>query len=544
MKKTILFCVLALTSPIVLANSNVGQEPVLSQSVVKSLTQQNKAQLRANKGNVEQFYQSFYAAHPDASFVWLDQGKMTPRAEKALEMLRASHHKGLFPARYHVAAIDALLASDLTDVNNQQTLDLLMTDAMLSYLRDISVGQPELIAIETKNWLLPRDPFDAVAALKLVLASDDMASEVALFEPNHTQYQQLVKSLGQLLDNTDFSAPETQVKVGGKLSLNDSGANVTALNNRLIELGFLAENHHDQKTFDAKTKAAVQAFQRAHLLEPDGVVGRRTQLELNKTNRDRVTQLMTNIERWRWMPKDLGQHYLVVDIPSFEYYVVKDGQETVRAKTIVGKAQRSTPVFMAPMNHIVFAPYWHVPRSMAVKDQLPKLKQDPERLARSKIRIYDKAGNEIDPTMVDWSQYNTSNFPYQLRQDPGNYNALGKVKFMFPNKHAIYLHDTPQKSLFGKTERTFSSGCIRIENPVELAEYFLKDQDWKVDQVKKAYDGDKERTVRLKEDMRFPVYTIYMTAAVNPDGQTVYRSDIYDRDPAMQKAIDKLIGNL
>lgn len=544
MKKTILFCVIALTSPAVFANNVATETPAFSQISVQAIVKENNLKLRANKGDVTKFYADYALANPSAEQIWLVKDKLSKQGQKALALLEKSDQKGLFSNNYHIAEMKALLQGDMSNVDNQKLLDLLMTDAMLSYLRDVSVGQPELIVVEKKNWLLPRDSFDSAAELLNIIAAEDLEQQAALVEPKHHQYQALVKKLQTLLSQTDFSAPETQVKVGGKLSLNDQGTNVVLLNNRLIELGYLATDHQDQQKFDAMTKEAVQKFQRTHLLEPDGVVGRRTQQELNKTQKDRATQLIANIERWRWMPKDLGQHYLMVDIPSFEYYVVKDGKETVRAKTIVGKSQRSTPVFMAPMNHIVFAPYWHVPRSMAVKDQLPKLKRDPERLARSNIRIYDKDGNEIDPVMVDWSQYNNNNFPYRLRQDPGTYNALGKVKFMFPNKHAIYLHDTPQKSLFGKTERTFSSGCIRIENPIELAEYFLKDQDWKLDKIKKAYDGSSERTIRLKEDMRFPVYTIYMTAAVNGDDELVYRSDIYDRDGALQQKIAKLSDNL
>jgi len=529
----------------VLANSVETTPTNISQTIVKNLTQQSKVTLRANKGDVDRFYADFYVANPTQSFVWLDDGKMTSRSKEVLSLLEKSNYKGLFAKNYHVGKINELLVSDdLSNVENQQLLDLLMTDAALSYLRDVSVGQPELIVVEQKDWLLPRDKFDSVAQLKNLLSASDLAAQVTVVEPKHEQYQLLLDSLAKVLDSEASDVVETKMAVGGKISLNDQNDKVVLLNNRLVELGYLDTAKKDQKLFDSETKKAVQAFQNEHLLEPDGVVGARTQKELNKTKQDRATQLITNIERWRWMPKDLGQHYLVVDIPSFEYYVMKDGVETVRAKTIVGMAQRSTPVFMAPMNHIVFAPYWNVPRSMAVKDKLPQLKKDPERLARSKIRILDKNGNEIDPNMVDWSQYNANNFPYRLRQDPGTYNALGKVKFMFPNEHAIYLHDTPQKSLFGKTERTFSSGCIRIENPVQLAEYFLKDQDWKVDRIQKAYDGSKEQTVRLKEDMRFPVYTIYMTTAVDTNGKTVYRSDIYDRDGAMQTKIAKLSINL
>lgn len=543
MKKTILFCVLALTSPMILANENVSVTANISHGIIKNLVQQNKVELRAAKGDIDRFYANFYTKNPDKLFVWADDGVVSSSAKKIISELGNSQYKGLFPNNYHIEKLEELSGSVLKNIEDQQLFDLLLTDAALSYLRDISVGQPELIVVEQKGWLLPRDKFDSVIVLNDLIATGNIQEKIAAIEPKHEQYILLLEGLKDMLDDADISVEEISMSVGGKMALGDQNDKVVLLNNRLIELGFLDEGKQDQKNFDSETKLAVQTFQSAHLLEPDGVVGARTQKELNKTKADRLGQLITNIERWRWMPKNLGQHYLVVDIPSFEYYVVKDGIETVRAKTIVGMAQRSTPVFMAPMNHIVFAPYWNVPRSMAVKDKLPQLKSDPERLARSKIRVLDRDGHEIDPTMIDWSQYNNNNFPYRLRQDPGSHNALGKVKFMFPNEHAIYLHDTPQKSLFGKTERTFSSGCIRIENPIELAEYFLQDQDWQVGQIKKAYDGNREKTIRLKEEMRFPVYTIYMTAAVNADGKTIFRSDIYDKDSSMQKKIAKLSGN-
>ena len=284
----------------------------------------------------------------------------------------------------------------------------------------------------------------------------------------------------------------------------------------------------------------VQQFQRDHQLEPDGIVGGQTTRELNLSVDDRIEKIKVNLERWRWMPRSMGDHYIVVDIPGFEYYVVKEGEVTLRAKTVVGKDLRPTPVFSSDMNHIVFSPYWHVPRSMAVKDQLPRLKNDPNIVMNRNIRVFDSKGKEVDPRSVDWSQYNQRNFPYSLRQDPGRNNALGQVKFMFPNSHAIYLHDTPQKYLFERESRMFSSGCIRIENPTELAVYFLEEQGWDENRVQKAYERGRETTVKLPNDKKIPVFTLYMTTKAKKDGTILFRPDIYKRDGSIIAASKRL----
>ncbi len=539
MKKTILsagVAALLLASPVlaedttITTNSIAQVQSKIDQAKIKSIFQNANLKARTSTKKIAEVYTEFYKAHPDQFTIWIQDGAFTPAAENVITVLENSAKKGLVPKNYHIDAIKSAQGN---------AADVLLTEAVLSYMRDLSVGQPELIKAD-KEWLLPRDEFSPETLLVPNLESEKLSQLLQDIEPKHVQYQRIQKALGDVLEKSQLLEKEELFPEGAKLAKGDQGERVKKLRQRLAYLNYPAESGKNELVFDQNLKEAVMAFQKDHLLEPDGVVGARTQKELNLTNKDRVYQLMTNLERWRWMPKDMGSHYLVVDIPGFEYYVMKEGKETMRAKTVVGMAQRSTPVFMASMNHIVFAPYWHVPRSMAVKDKLPQLKRDPERLARSKIRIFDRDGNEIDPTMVDWSQYNTNNFPYRLRQDPGSYNALGKVKFMFPNKHAIYLHDTPQKSLFSKTERTFSSGCIRIENPIELAEYFLKDQDWKVDKIKSAYNGNSEKTIRLKEEMRFPVYTLYMTVNVGDDGAVQYRSDIYSRDGLMRKIFEQM----
>lgn len=314
-----------------------------------------------------------------------------------------------------------------------------------------------------------------------------------------------------------------------------SGERITVMRDRLNYLGYEAG---DADSYDAKMIEAVKAFQRTHLLEPDGAPGRRTIAELNRTNEDRIKQIEINLERWRWMPKSMGEHYVAVDIPGFRYSVMRDGAEVLSARTVVGRGDRKTPVFMSPMSYIVFSPYWHVPRSMAVRDFLPRLKRDPYALNRSRIKVL-RGGQEVDPGSIDWSQYSSNNFPFQLRQDPGDHNSLGRVKFMFPNEHAIYLHDTPSKSLFNRTSRDFSSGCVRIENPEELAEYFLGEAGWDQKRIGAAFKRSSEAHVSLANDKKIPVYTLYMTTRV--EGDTIsFRADIYSKDKVLIETLKRL----
>lgn len=451
-----------------------------------------------------------------------------------LEYLAKSDEEGLNPEDYHLSQIEALLKRGA--IEERAELEALLYDGLFTYMRDMVEGRPHLKRLD-EDWLLEGRQINLTEALGAL--QERGARYLEELAPKYEQYQLLKGALQRYREASLTAEEEHQVPTTATLRAGDRGEAVALLILRLDELGFLKGPVADNNYFSKEVVAAVKAFQQAHLLEPDGVVGRRTFEELNRTLSERIAQIEINLERWRWMPESLGEHYLVVDIPKYEYAVIKEGEELLRAKTVVGMNRRKTPVFSSEMSYIVFSPYWHVPRSMAVKDQLPKLREDPYRLERSNIRIYDREGNEIDPGMVDWDQYTPNNFPFTLRQDPGAYNSLGQVKFMFPNDYAIYLHDTPQRYLFDKTARTFSSGCIRIENPTELAEYLLEDLGWTRERIERAYGRSSEATVRLSDEMKFPVYTLYMTAEAESGGVVHFRPDIYDKDAILLKALNE-----
>ncbi len=457
---------------------------------------------------------------------------LTPKGEALYTALLESEGLGLLPQLYHVGRIENLLQSG--DIGTYQAeLAALLTEAGLSYVRDITQGMPE-VKKQDKDWLLEGRKIDVANTFHQALLSDDVNAALAALEPQYPEYHDLKRALLAFKLKEQGEEPPI-VPQGATIKPGMSGERVRLMRDRLNYLGYDAGH---SSTYDGQMVNAVKDFQRTHLLEPDGAAGKKTITELNRSNAERIQQIQINLERWRWMPESMGEHYVAVDIPGFRYSVVKDGEVVLSARTVVGREGRKTPVFMSPMSYIVFSPYWHVPRSMAVNDFLPRLKRNPYALKASRIRIF-RNGQEIDPGTVDWSQYNRNNFPFQLRQDPGDYNSLGRVKFMFPNEHAIYLHDTPSKSLFNRTSRDFSSGCVRIENPEELAEYFLAEAGWNQSKIKSAFRQSKESHVGLAKDKKIPVYTLYMTTRVNGDSIS-FRADIYNKDRALIKALDSL----
>lgn len=460
-----------------------------------------------------------------------DRG-LTAKGEAIYTILLESEGEGLNPAHYHVGRINNLLRAQSSSMNADE-LNQLLQDGALSYIRDMTMGRPE-IKRKDRDWLLEGRKVDVVQTLLEALQSSDPRVSLQAIAPQYPEYQNHKRALAAFKSREAELEPVIVPK-GSTIKPGMSGDRVIMMRDRLNYLGYEAG---DSTLYDQRMGDAVKAFQRTHLLEPDGAAGTKTITELNRSNDERVQQIQINMERWRWMPETMGDHYVMVDIPGFRYSVMKDGREAISARTVVGREGRKTPVFMSPMSYIVFSPYWHVPRSMAVKDFLPRLKKDPYALTRSKIRVFS-GGKEVDPGTIDWSLYSANKFPFQLRQDPGDHNSLGRVKFMFPNDHAIYLHDTPSKSLFNRTSRDFSSGCVRIENPEELAEYFLGEKGWDQNKIKSAFKRTSEAHVSLNQDKKIPVYTLYMTTRVEGDSIS-FRADIYNKDKVLIEALQSL----
>ena len=288
--------------------------------------------------------------------------------------------------------------------------------------------------------------------------------------------------------------------------------------------------------YDEVLQAGVRHFQERHGLDTDAIVGPATVNALNVSAEQRVKQLEINLERARWVLDDISDDFIIVNIAGFRAYLMRDREIVWQTKVQVGRTYHQSPVFRDEMKYVVFNPTWTVPYSIASKEMLPKIKSDPEYFQTRDFDVKDRGGNVIDPATVDWSSVSPRNFGYTLVQRPGPNNALGRVKFMFPNKHAVYLHDTPSKYLFGKAERAFSHGCIRVENPYEFAELLLG-PDWDQDKIAATLDSKETKTVMLPKSL--PVLLMYWTAVVNKDGEVFFYNDIYKRDQNIATALDE-----
>jgi murein L,D-transpeptidase YcbB/YkuD len=327
-----------------------------------------------------------------------------------------------------------------------------------------------------------------------------------------------------------------------KLQIGDRRERVILLRQRLTAEGFLTNAGADDQTlFDSDLDQALKKFQMQNSLDADGILGTNTLQALNISADQRVRQIAVNMERWRWLPQMLGDRYIMVNIAGFYLNVVEQEKSLLDMRVVAGKTYRKTPVFSDKITYLVINPHWSVPDTIAKKDILPKVKKDPKFLKNQKFHVFEGWGantREIDSSMIDWNTVTAANLRYRFRQDPGPQNALGRVKFMFPNKFNVYLHDTPAKELFVKARRDFSSGCIRIEKPVELAEYLLRDHsDWPPEYIRSTLTGSDVNVQAITLPEPVNIYILYWTVWVGKDDRIFFSPDIYDRDNALDSAM-------
>jgi murein L,D-transpeptidase YcbB/YkuD len=284
-------------------------------------------------------------------------------------------------------------------------------------------------------------------------------------------------------------------------------------------------------------EAAVKQFQQQHALTPDGVLGPATLAAMNVPVQARIDQIKTNLERARWVLHSLPEDVVITDIAGFEVSYRRGGKVVWSTRAQVGKPYRKTPVFRDRIRYLEVNPTWTVPPTILRNDILPKLAADPDYLRKKDMQVLTHDGKPVDPATVDWSQYPQKRFPYLLRQNPGPGNALGRIKFMFPNKHAVYLHDTPSRSLFERDQRAFSSGCIRIQHPFEFAELLLDDPQWTRTRIEEIVASNQTTRINLADPVA--VILMYWTVNTTPDGRLVFKRDIYDRDAAVLAGLNE-----
>jgi murein L,D-transpeptidase YcbB/YkuD len=449
------------------------------------------------------------------------------KAKAVLDVLSAASAQGLNPHDYHVDEISSRLNEK--DQAGRAVLDLLISDSLMRYVADVHVGRvsPRQLAGERFR---KQQSIDPVAAVAEAAVATDVTAYLNSILPRSAEYQGLVALLAMLRAMPDWP----QIADGPRLEKGREATRVGQLRARLAATGELGEAAPTGKKFDAALEAALKVYQQGAGLHADGVAGKETMNTLNVTRSARIQQVLANMERMRWLPPDLGARSIVVNVPGFELTAYEAGQPVFQMATIVGRDERRTPIFSDNIQYLEFNPVWHVPPTIVREDILPHMAENPFYAKEHKnVSIYHD-GVEVDPLTVDWARVDVRT--YRMRAPPGPQNPLGTVKFMFPNRFSVYLHDTSERDKFAKDMRALSSGCVRVSDPAKLTNWLLADKDgWNEAKRLEIMALEKQRRIDMKTPV--PVHLIYLTAWLRADGKPAFRRDIYNFDMELAGAL-------
>jgi murein L,D-transpeptidase YcbB/YkuD len=468
--------------------------------------------------------------------MWTDRA----RIEEYLALARSAPLDGLEVQDYYVGQIEAQAAraADTGLALDQADLDILLTESLVRYGYHQLFGKVDPTVLDaninfSRKFLDGRDP---VVALPEVIASPTpLKARLDNAVVRGVFYRTLQKNLAEYREIAARGG-WPQVPEGDTLHPGDADPRVTALRQRLAVTGDLpAGSDTMSTTFDDDLKAAVIGFQERHGLDTDGVVGKASYAAMNIPVETRIDQVRLSLERLRWVRSERQERYIAVNIAGFRVYFVDETRIVWTSRAMVGKTYRQTPVFRGTLSYMEINPTWTVPPTILRNDTLPAIKKDPTYLQTKNMSVIDRDGRKIDPATIDWQSYGSS-IPYSIRQEPGPNNALGEIKFIFPNKHFVFLHDTPNRNLFDRPDRTFSSGCIRVEHPFELAELIMNNpREWDQAAFRKVQQTRQTRRINTP---KLPVLVVYLTASAEQDGRPRFLKDVYNRDKAVLNALN------
>lgn len=469
--------------------------------------------------------------------LWSNAKGRLNRAYDLLHVIIDAEDEGLKPYDYQLEEISKYW--DSKELEESVYLDLLLTAALYHYSNHVYSGRFKPRDLDA-DWHIQNKALDIRSLFADVTRKESISQLLKELPPQHSGYQLLKKEL-QRFRELEQQGGWQRFEPGPILEVGVQHSQVLQLRQRLEKTGDLVEcSVCGIDIFDGGLAEAVKRYQLRHGLKVDGRVGPQTRRSLNITVAEKTRQIRINMERWRWMQRKLGKRYLMVNMTGFELYLMENDSAVLVMPVIIGKSYRSTPSFSGLISHMEYNPYWTVPANMTVEDFIPRLINDSSFLAKKSIKLYRGWGasvREIDPQTVNWGQLDKNRFPYWLRQDPGPKNSMGRIKFLFSNPYAIYLHGTPDKYLFDRVVRTFSAGCIRVKDPVRLAAYLLNDgsQQMEEEVLANIHLGTNQ-SVSLPIDV--PIYLVYWTAWVDLDGSMNFRHDIYARDTRLNSLFD------
>jgi murein L,D-transpeptidase YcbB/YkuD len=457
--------------------------------------------------------------------------------EQMLMAMEDAYLEGLDPGEFHQQELRGLRARPNPSHDELARMDMLLTDAFFTLAYQYRFGKIDPRSINP-DWNITRNFEQSDPTLLLERSQGgDLRAALAGFTPRHEMYARLRDALAQYRQlQANGGWPE--VPPGPTLRVDMSDVRVPPLRRRLAITGDLDPDAPiESERFDQQLEEAVKAFQKRHGLSADGAVGKATLAQLNVPAKARVDQLLLSLERGRWLFDVADPDAVFVNVAGFQLFLLRNNRLLWRTRVMVGERYRQTPLFRGEMTYLELNPTWTVPYSIATTSLLPEIRKDPSYLRRKNILVLDRAGKTVDPSGIDWQAISPRQFPYFLRQMPGPDNALGQVKFMFPNEHAVYLHDTPQRYLFSSEVRAFSAGCIRVEDPLDLADLLLQgDAKWDPARLRIALARGTPQVVPLKKPIN--VYIAYFTALVEADGLVHFWNDVYERDPEVRQNLE------
>lgn len=519
------------------------------------LLHQSYGDYRVDTLRMERVVGEFYADRDYRTFWFNSFNEPDLSVVDMITAIKRASYEGLDPADYHLAEIDALfdeVEEDSFETPRERnlaaiTLDIYLTDAFFALAHDLYEGLIDYEAFTQRLkelsdemdinfvWNTPFPHLDLIGLLKKVKSNGEIENTLYGLVTQNRIYLDLLDAYERyrviVADGGFVQVPNVYLKRGSK------GKAVRLLAHRLFQSDDLDFYDDEYTTFDKSLEEALKHYQRRMGIWPSGLLGKRTRAALNVPAHVRLSQLKLNLERARWEKDPMTCSCVFVNIPAFMMYFLEDGKIRLKMRVVVGRKKNPTPIFQSMMSYVVLNPTWNVPQSIVKKEMLKRLQEDPDYLASRNFKAYSgwaKNRKEIDPFDVDWYQYDgEKNLPYSFVKQPGAGNPLGRVKFMFPNKYAVYMHDTNEKGLFKRSIRAYSHGCIRLQHPQKMLEFVAQNyMDKSYDELQKMMKDKENESLQLQE--RIPVYIRYYTAWVNEDGVN-FRKDIYGYDKIMQK---------
>lgn len=494
------------------------------------------SRLSNSVGNIDLQYpdllDSIYSKR-DYKPIWTDRALR----EDLYRGIERAKEDGLEPEDYHLSYLKKSL-SNLAELDDEERslTEIILTDAFFSLTSDYNSGKldpKEIYSI----WGVESNKIDLPGLLDHGVQQNNILAAIDSVVPQHEVYKGLKRSLKEYRELAENEKDPIFISEEGEsIKADEKDERIPNIKRRLKELGYWDKEIADSLIiYDEPLQEAVKEFQEKYGIETDGVIGGGTIKTLNKTYQERLEQILVNLERWRWYPKDLGEQYIIVNIANYRLHLVKGEDTLATHRTMVGTEARKTPVFSDKVEHIVYNPTWTIPPTIKSKDVIPSASKDPDYINRKNFSIFNRSGEKMNPQDVDWSSSKVKG--YTFRQEAGPANPLGLVKIIYPNEYMIYLHDTPSKSLFNKNLRAQSSGCVRVQGVLDLAKMLLNDQPkYDDDKIAEILKSGKTTTIKVTQNVN--VHHLYWTAW-NENGSTRFAEDVYKRDAAIYNLLTK-----